>query len=53
MEFGGLAGGLERRLHLLDLVRWNAGVGFAVEAEHRLLHLAAQDRWNSSARRHS
>jgi hypothetical protein len=39
MELGGLAGRFERSLHLLDLVRRNAGVGFAVEAEHGLLHL--------------
>ena len=39
MELGGLAGRFERRPNLLDLVRRNAGVGFAVEAEHGLLHL--------------
>src|SRR5437660_10614067 len=37
VEFGGLATGFERRFHLMDLVDRNAGIGFAIEAEQRLL----------------
>src|SRR5258708_34576349 len=37
LEFGGLAGGLEGRLHLLDLIDRNALVLGTIEAEHRLL----------------
>src|SRR5258708_36955350 len=37
LEFGGLAGGLEGRFHLLDLIDRNALVLGTLEAEHRLL----------------
>src|SRR6202042_1650567 len=39
MKLRGLAGGLEGCLHLLDLIRCDARVGFAIETEHGLLHL--------------
>src|SRR5215472_16809143 len=39
VEFGGLAAGLERGLHLMDLIDGDAGIGLAVEPEHRLLNL--------------
>src|SRR6266850_8315124 len=39
LEFGGLAGGLEGRFHLLDLIDRNALIFRTIEAEHRLLDL--------------
>ena len=42
VEFGGLAVGLERGLHLMDLIDGDAGIGLAIELEHRLLNLRCQ-----------
>src|SRR5262249_43352933 len=38
LELGDLAGGLEPRLHVLDLLDWDAGVSLAVKAEHGKFH---------------
>src|SRR5690349_3219536 len=39
MEFGSLTVGLERGLHLMDLIDRNPAIRFAVKTEHRLLNL--------------
>src|ERR1700761_4056837 len=42
LELGGLVGRGERGLERLDTGNGNTGIGFAVETEHRRLHVARQ-----------
>src|SRR3954464_9911165 len=42
LEFGGLLVLLQGRLELLDLGDGNAGIGAAIDAEHRCLHLGRE-----------